>query len=498
MHIRRLKYLLLWPLVAMSTTPAFAQKKEHDLRIVFFSNMPEIEASDDRPGLARVSAYIKKVRAENLNSLVIHGGDSLSPSVLSSLDRGAHMIDILNSVEPDVFAVAKREFAYGEDVLIQRAEEALFPFVTSNTRDMATDMPFDAIPPSELFDVGDVKIGFLALTSPQLVEEYATRRTTLTDAIESANDQATLLRDAGADLLVLSADFDLTNFPGLFEGDVFDIIVQSSTKKANARKIGRTYYLMELGNASSLTDIRVTVTEVDGRHVIADLSVENPDLFLIEGDQGINEMISQHTQPLSRLLDTPLGRTGVRLSTIRSEVRSGENAFANMLADSVRLATNADIALINGGSIRGDTVYEANSYLTRNHLQAEMPFRNTIALLEVTGQQVWDALEHGIPCKKEFDGCYPHVSNLEIVYSTSKQSLISVSVGGQSIERDRTYKLATTDFLAIGGDGYGMLKQTSRLKSVNTGQLTREILSKYILDNETVTPSIEGRIIFQN
>jgi 2',3'-cyclic-nucleotide 2'-phosphodiesterase (5'-nucleotidase family) len=130
-------------------------------------------------------------------------------------------------------------------------------------------------------------------------------------------------------------------------------------------------------------------------------------------------------------------------------------------------------------------------------MQAELPFRNTIALLEVTGQQIWDALEYGIPCRLDFDGCFPQVSNLVIKYSESQKALISVLIDGKTLEKDQTYKLATTDYLAGGGDGYQMLASAKKLEFPERGQLTREVLSRYIIDAKVISPRIENRIVIE-
>jgi 2',3'-cyclic-nucleotide 2'-phosphodiesterase (5'-nucleotidase family) len=200
---------------------------------------------------------------------------------------------------------------------------------------------------------------------------------------------------------------------------------------------------------------------------------------------------------LKALLNTPIGVVGENLTTDRNQVRSLENAFANMLADSLRQRVGADAALVNGGSVRGDRSYKAGYKLTRRDMQTELPFRNTIALLEVSGQQIWDAIEYAIPCRNDFDGCFPQVSNLTIKYSMPQNRLISVNIAGEPLDKTKLYKLATTDYLAAGGDGYDMFVSARKLDILGEGQLTREILSQYIIDNGTVKPKIEDRIVIE-
>ncbi|WND03760.1 5'-nucleotidase C-terminal domain-containing protein [Temperatibacter marinus] len=488
--------LSLFAALLLSSRAVSLQDTTAEIRIIFFSNMPEVEASKERPGLARVAAYINTVREQTDNHLVIHGGDSLSPAVLSSLDRGAHMIDILNSIEPDALSIAKREFAYGEDVLIARAGEALFPFVSSNTFDLRTDQAFETISPSELFDVANVQIGIVVLTSPQLVSEYATERTGVLPALSAAKNQAEVLKSQGADIIILVADYDLSSSPELLDPTVFNVILQSSRKTGDVTKKGTLYYLKEWGSDSNLSDIKITLKKEAATYKITNLSVSNPNLFDYTPQASIVSLIEEHVAPLKNLLEVQLGQTSVRLSTLRNLVRSQENSFSNILADSMRDAVDADVALINGGSIRGNKIYTANSFLTRNDLQEELPFRNSIAKLSVTGQQLWDALEFGIACRFDYDGCFPQISNMNIEYSLETKKIISLKIKGQAVDLSASYSLATTEFLAKGGDGYSMFKSGSRLKSPGSGQLTREIFSKYISLRQTIAPKVEGRLIY--
>ena len=71
-----------------------------------------------------------------------------------------------------------------------------------------------------------------------------------------------------------------------------------------------------------------------------------------------------------------IGETETELDTRRASVRSRETAFGNLLADAMRAATESDVALTNGGGIRGDTVYPPGTPITRKLVLTELPFGN--------------------------------------------------------------------------------------------------------------------------
>ena len=113
--------------------------------------------------------------------------------------------------------------------------------------------------------------------------------------------------------------------------------------------------------------------------------------------------------------------------------------------------------ITNGGGIRADKQYQAGQKLTRRDILSEMPFGNTTVLIEVTGAQIKDALENGVSQVRELGGRFPQVSGIvaEVDVKEPVGSRVkSVKINGQPLDPAKTYKLATNDFVARGGDGY--------------------------------------------
>ncbi len=91
-----------------------------------------------RGGFARLAAVVKaeraKARASGGHVIFAHGGDTLSPSLMSGIDRGAHIIALTNMVPPDIFAPGNHEFDFGKAIFLQRMAEAKFPLYAANLR----------------------------------------------------------------------------------------------------------------------------------------------------------------------------------------------------------------------------------------------------------------------------------------------------------------------------------------------------------------------------
>ena len=82
------------------------------LTIVHVNDLDRLDGSGDRGGVARLAAVVKEVRANARHVLVTNGGDAISPSLLSSFDQGAHMIDLFNRVGFDAMVLGNHEFDF--------------------------------------------------------------------------------------------------------------------------------------------------------------------------------------------------------------------------------------------------------------------------------------------------------------------------------------------------------------------------------------------------
>ena len=200
---------------------------------------------------------------------------------------------------------------------------------------------------------------------------------------------------------------------------------------------------------------------------------------------------------LDETLDVEIGETATELDTRGFLSGAGETAFGNLLADAMRQATGSDIALSNGGGIRGDTVYPPGTRLTRKTVLTELPFGNKTVVLRLAGAQVREALENGVSQVAHPSGRFPQVSGLAFSFDARRPPgarVTSVTVGGAAMEDGRTYTLATNDFLARGGDGYTVFQAGEMLIDSASGELMAGQLIDHIVAAGTVAPAIEGRI----
>jgi 2',3'-cyclic-nucleotide 2'-phosphodiesterase/3'-nucleotidase len=191
-----------------------------------------------------------------------------------------------------------------------------------------------------------------------------------------------------------------------------------------------------------------------------------------------------------------IGQTTNPIDETEELQRSEETAIGDFAADTVRSYTYSDVAIINGGGIRADRIIPAG-VLTKKDIMDSFPFTNYVVKLEVTGDQLYQALENGVSQTEKVAGRFPQVSGIQYSYNPylpAGSRIISVTVDGKPLDKTAKYTLATLDFVAGGGDGYSMLKKAKVLLDANGGPLLSKLIIDTIQKDQSISPQTDGRI----
>jgi 5'-nucleotidase len=214
-------------------------------------------------------------------------------------------------------------------------------------------------------------------------------------------------------------------------------------------------------------------------------------------DSAFSSLYRKYGKLLAQM-DRPVGRTAVALDGRTSENRTHETNLGNFVADSFRTATAAEVALLNGGSIRVDEIIRAGR-LTERDVLSILPFKGKLVKIEVTGEVLRQALEHGVSriAPGAQPGGFPQVSGIQFSYDASRQPgsrIVAVKINGEPLVPSKKYSLTTTTFVALdGGDGYTMLKGATVLAAPDRTPLDSEALRRALF-RRTIAPKVEGRI----
>jgi len=243
----------------------------------------------------------------------------------------------------------------------------------------------------------------------------------------------------------------------------------------------------------------VTVTEKDGKRSVSwEPTFRFIDTKTVTPDPETQKLVDGLKDKLDKSLSVEVGTTEGALDSRRNVVRSEESAIGDLIADAMREAVGADIAITNGGGIRGDKQYAAGTMLTRRDILTELSFGNVTVMTEASGQRIREALENGVSQVEDGAGRFPQVSGLKVVVDLKKPKgsrVVSVTVGDKPLDLAATYKVATNDFMLHGGDGYTAHEGGKVLVDPTEGKLIASDVIDYIAKTGKVDVKVEGRIV---
>jgi 5'-nucleotidase/UDP-sugar diphosphatase len=369
---------------------------------------------------------------------------------------------LFNAMGLDLLAPGNHEFDFGKEAYLQRVSEARFPVLAANLRG-----PDGAVLPGHrdmiIIEAGPVRIGVVGATLPNTPELSSPGDLRFSSAIDAVRTGAAELRRQGADFLVALVHTDRETDTRLFDSGVVDLILTGHDHDLRIDYFGRTALAESGADAEYVVviDIRMeTKTENGKRRLNWRPAFRVIDSADVTPDPDILARVKAFEAELDSALDVPLATLTAPLDSRTELVRSREAAIGNLVADALRAAQKADIAITNGGGIRGNKTYPAGQAFTRRDVLTELPFGNKTVAVTVTGAVLRQALEHGFGQLPQPSGRFPQVSGLEVVVDPDRpagQRLVSATIAGEALDDARSYRLATNDFMLRGGDGYTML-----------------------------------------
>ncbi len=501
MSVRRLALAL----VAGTALSTAALAEPVTLTIVHFNDFDRMEDKAGQGGIAKVAAVAKAEKAQKPNVLFTFGGDAISPSLMSAFDKGAHIIDLFNKAGVEVGTLGNHEFDFGPDVARTRVGEAKFPFVSSNVYDSDGTL-FDGVQETLILPYGPFKVGIFGLTTTSTPEVSSSGPTVVfKNEVETARAMSAALRKAGADLVIAMAHSGVAEDGVLVRESGADIILSGHDHDLRLNYNGKTALVESASQGDYVTTIDIVMDRVKSgnaeKFVWYPAAYKFVNTVSVQADPDIAAAVKVYTDKLSKELDIEIGVTETDLDSRRASVRAQETAIGNLIADAIREATGADVAITNGGGIRADKQYGAGTKLTRRDIQKELPFGNRTILIELTGADIVAALENGVAKVQEGAGQFPQVSNIAFTYDAAKPAgsrVTEVKVAGAPIDLAKSYKLATNDFMGGGGDAYRVFIGKKRLIDENASAFMATQVIDYVAAQKTVSPKVEGRIVRLN
>jgi 5'-nucleotidase len=502
---------------------------------------PTRKAGQVSGGLPWLAAVLQDWRAEDPPLLLLDGGDIFQGSWPVNASQGMAAVDAYNLLGVDAAAVGNHEFDYGgleEGHVLRGALEragamAQWRWLSANIVEKGTGLPW--APPgfaaTAILKKGRIRIGVIGLSTTDTPATTLKKNVVdldFLDVVPVVRDQAAVLRKQGVDLVavvghlsgacpngtrptdVCSPDGEvgrlLTELP---EGTI-DLLVTGHSHKRMAFRFGQTLVMQSGSKGRWLGRADLTVAEngIDWsaskvwEPVYLSHAPSAPGCGGGEFDRRVQSVAGVSVAPNEEalaLIDRWEIKTGSLCSpagctttTLRRD-RHGPSVLGSVVADAMRSAfPEADLAITNAGGLRDDL---PSGPLTREHIQAVMPFDNRIVLVEISGKKLNQLFQIGTS-----GGHGPiQISGAQLTLSEAPpiatdvngdglqeawefNRFCSATVGGEAVDPDRTYTLATTDFLIGGGDHLGPAFATA--KHMKDGPLLRDHLVSWFVQHE--------------
>ncbi len=379
------------------------------------------------------------------------------------------MVQIMNAMSYDLMVPGNHDFNYGQERLLELEALSDFPYISANVlKDSDATQMFNE---THIQSFGDFKVGFFGLTSPETA--YKTHPDnvvgiTFQDPVERAQAMVDEL-EGQVDMVVLLAHIGIDESTEVTTEDIaqqvsgIDLIIDghSHTYLEDGMMVGDTLIVQAGEYGEYLGAVSVKLSGNDFTLDVVNLDSEVPE------DAMIQSMINVIALGQDAVLSEKVGSTGVTLDGARALVRTGETNLGNLITDAMLDQTDADVAFTNGGGIRADI---PAGDVTLGDVITVLPFGNIIVTIELTGQELLDALEYGTSSAPSSSGKFPHVAGITYTLNLDAAAgsrVSNVLVDGEALDLSATYTVATNDFLAAGGDGYDVFAT-----KVITGEFT--------------------------
>lgn len=449
-------------------------------------------------GFAKLKTYYDNKNVAN-NALLLNAGDVVHGTTFATISSGDSVVNVMNQMGFDAMTAGNHDFNYGYQRLIELNEKANFPIFAANVVNEEGNNILDA---DSIIDIDGVKVGLFGLATEETKTKSSPANTeglTFVNSIETAKNEVANLKNQGAQVIIclshLGEDKESVETSTKLAENVegIDLIVDghSHTELQNGRYVGNTLIAQAKAHGYFIGDVTLLLDK--NNKVVAKNASLKPysRMKYLHANKDTLDQIESVTNENKKVLDQKVGETKVDLIGARDMVRTSETNLGDFVTDVMIKATGADVAITNGGGIRESI---AAGSITKGDVLTVFPFTNFAVTLEVKGSVIKDALEHGLSEAPNSAGKFPQIGGMVVKYDATKpagQRVSEITIKGEAYDPEKTYTLVTNDFMAIGGDGYEMLKDQTKLAEY---ELISEIFENAIIEAGTINPESDSRL----
>jgi 2',3'-cyclic-nucleotide 2'-phosphodiesterase (5'-nucleotidase family) len=458
----------------------------------------ELLPAGKKGGLVTISAYISALRnaRDEEGGAVLHidAGDMWQGTLESNLTEGAFVVDAYNAMGVTAAAIGNHEFDFGpvgtkaipvdagddpRGALKLRATEAHFPLLAANLVDLNTGEPvrWDNVQPSVMVEAAGVQVGIIGVVTSDALQTTISANTpglSIAPLAETIEEEARILRQSGADLVVVAAhaggrctefddpgdtsscdpDAEIMRVARAIPAGLVDHIIAGHHHNGMAHVVNGISITSGYSNtiAFSRVDFKVDAARnrVIERHVFppqlaADgmrREYEGRALIPMPEVEAIAKLAATEAEALKQ------ESLGVTLAGAFELERTVESPLSNLMTKALLDSYEADIAIHNVfGGIRNTL---PAGELTYGKVYEMFPFDNVVTILHISGhdlRRIVAEQAHRRPRLPGFSGM-----RVTVDCSENKMEVVMRMEDGREIADTDRIRVIANDFLAFGGD----------------------------------------------
>lgn len=486
------------------------QEKEESNKITILHTNDthgRLKADNKIIGIDTVAA----IKNNTENSILVDAGDTIHGLPFVTLSKGQDAVDLLNEAGYEYIVPGNHDFNYGysrlmelfkNSITLKSGENKLRLLASNINKDGKSVFETNHIKEMEV-NGKTVKVGFFGIATQETA--YKTNPNNVkgiefTSPIDAAKEQVADLEKQGADVIVALSHVgtdessDPTAYDVINAVDGIDVFVDghSHTTFENGEKVNDTLLVSTGEYLSNVGKVEIELNE-NNEVVNATASlISKEEASKVTPDAKVAAKIAEIDKAQSEVLSEVIGKNTIDLDGERNSVRFGETNLGNLITDAMMDETGADLAITNGGGIRASIKV---GDITKGDVVSVLPFGNFIVTKQLTGAQIKEVLEFGVRSYGESLGGFPHVAGIKFVVDPSRpvgDRIISLTINDKALDMNKTYTVATNDFMASGGDDYPCFGD---IPTLNEYSSLEESLANFIKTLGTVNYTKQGRIL---
>lgn len=488
------------------------------------------DAPDNR-GLAKIATLIKRARKENPNSILIDSGDTTQGTPLEYYHNKKNnqppdpMMLVMNSLGYDAMAIGNHDYNFGLTVQGKARSEAKFPWLSANTYSTGSQQPH--FQPYIIKELGGVRVGVLGLTTAGIpnwenVKNYAGLE--FREPLAEARKWVPIMRDKErADLVVIAMHMGIEEDlrtgevnPGQVPFENQAVAIAKAVPGVDAIFMGHTHRDIP---AVMINGVLLTQANHWGRHLArADFYLQKdggkwrvyakaartiPVDDKVEADPDALKLAEPYDRETQAWLSRPIGESALDLSA--SEARFRDSAILDLIH---RVQLDVGQADISMAAVFNPNAKIARGPVTVRDIAGLYVYENTLVVVEVTGQQLKDALEHSAKYFKAYEaGKRPAelvdekipAYNFDIAEGVTYdldlrrprgERIQNLRFKGNPVTPGQKFKLATNNYRVNGGGGYTMYKDAPVV--YRSSDEIRELIIDWVERNKNVPSEATG------